>query len=277
ARYFGVSLEPGRRGFYYSRFGTEGSRVYRHSMGSAAASDSLLFGAGYGPGKIIVSKLSEDGRRLLIAVYYGSATDRSEVYVKDVAAGGPVVPIVNDVEAYFEPDIAGDHVYMQTNWKASNNRILDVDLASRSRDHWREVVPESDAAIESFSLAGGKIFVNELKNVVSTVRVYSPAGKLERTLDFTAPGSVADLRGRWAGGEAFFSYSSFVVPTTIVRLAVASGERKTWWKPDVPIAADAIDVKQVWYASKDGTKIPMFVVAKKGLKLDGTNPTLLTG
>ena len=277
ARYFGVSLEPGRRGFYYSRFGTEGSRVYRHSMGSAAASDSLLFGAGYGPGKIIVSKLSEDGRRLLIAVYYGSATDRSEVYVKDVAAGGPVVPIVNDVEAYFEPDIAGDHVYMQTNWKASNNRILDVDLASPSRDHWREVVPESEAAIESFSLAGRKIFVNELKNVVSTVRVYSPAGKLERTLDFTAPGSVADLRGRWAGGEAFFSYSSFVVPTTIVRLAVASGERKTWWKPDVPIAADAIDVKQVWYASKDGTKIPMFVVAKKGLKLDGTNPTLLTG
>ena len=277
ARYFGVSLEPGRNGFYYSRFGAEGSRVFRHRMGTDAAADSLLFGAGYGPGKIIVSELSEDGRRLLIAVYYGSATDRSEVYVKDVAAGGPVIPIVNDVEAYFEPDIAGDHVYMQTNWKASNNRILDVDLAHPLRDRWREIVPESDAAIESFSLAGGKIFVNALKNVVSTVRVYSPAGKLERTLDFPAPGSVGDLRGRWTGGEAFFSYSSFAVPTTIYRLAIAGGERKTWWKPDVPIEADGIEVKQVWYASKDGTRIPMFVVSKKGLKLDGSNPAFLTG
>ncbi len=277
ARYFGISLEPGRRGFYYSRFGAEGSRVLRHRMGTEAKADSLLFGEGYDAGKIIVSKLSEDGRRLLIAVYYGSATDRSEVYVKDVAAGGPVVPIVNDIEAYFEPDIAGGHVYMQTNWKAPNDRILDVDLAHPARDRWREVVPEGEAAIESFSLAGGKIFVNVLRNVASVVRVYSPAGKLERTVDFPAPGSVADLRGRWASSGAFFSYSSFAVPTTIYRLGVASGEQKVWWKPDVPIDPDAIEVRQVWYASKDGTKIPMFVVNKKGLKLDGGSPALLTG
>jgi len=277
ARYFGVSLESGRKGFYYSRFGAEGSRVFHHAMGADPAADPLLFGEGYGPGKIIASTLSEDGRRLLIAVYYGSATDRSEVYVKDVAAGGPVVPIVNDVEAYFEPDIAGDHVYLQTNWKASNNRILDVDLAHPSRDRWREVVPEGDAAIESFSLAGGKIFVNTLRNVASSVRVYSTAGKLERTIEFPAPGSVSGLRGRWGGGDAFFSYSSFAVPTTVYRYGIADGARKVWWKPEVPIEADGIEVKQVWYRSKDGTKIPMFVMTRKGLKLDGTAPTYLTG
>jgi prolyl oligopeptidase len=277
ARYFGISLEPGQRGFYYTRFGAEGSRVYHHKMGTDPASDELLFGDGYGPGKIIVSSLSEDGRRLLLAVYYGSATDRSEVYVKDVEHNGPVTPIVNDIEAYFQPDIAGDHVYMQTNWNASNNRILDVDLAHPARDQWREVVPEGDAAIESFSLTGGKIFVNALKNVTSTVRVYSTAGKLERTLDFVAPGTVANLSGRWAGDEAFFSYSSFAVPTTVERVAIPSGERSTWWKPDVPIDAASIDVQQVWYRSQDGTRIPMFVMSKKGLKRDGTAPTYLTG
>jgi prolyl oligopeptidase len=277
ARYFGISVEPGRRGFYYTRFGAEGSRVYHHRMGTDPASDSLLFGEGYGPGKIIASQLSEDGRRLLIAVYYGSATDRSEVYVKDVEHGGPVVPIVNDIEAYFQPDIAGDHVYLQTNWKASNNRILDVDLAHPSRDRWREVVPEGDGAIESFSLAGGKIFVNALKNVASTVRIYTPAGKLERTLDFAAPGSITNMQGRWTGEEAFFSFSSFAVPTTVERVAIAGGQRTTWWKPDVPIDAAAIEVQQVWYRSKDGTRIPMFVMAKKGIKLDGTAPAYLTG
>jgi len=277
ARYFGLSLEPGRKGYYYTRFGTEGSRVYHHRMGTDVANDSLLFGEGYGPGKIVVSQLSDDGRRLLIAVYYGSATDRSEVYVKDVEHGGPVVPIVNDIEAYFQPDIAGDHVYMQTNWKASNNRILDVDLAHPSRDRWREIVPEGDAAIESFSLAGGKIFVNALQNVASTVRVYTPAGKLERTLDFPAPGTVENLRGRWSGTEAFFSFSSFAVPTTIYRIGIAGGDRATWWKPDVPIEAAGIDVQQVWYRSKDGTRIPMFVMSKKGLKRDGSAPAYLTG
>ena len=246
-------------------------------MGSDPATDPLLFGDGYGPGKIIASKLSEDGRHLLITVYYGSATDRSEVYVQDVVTGGPFVPIVNDVEAYFDPDIAGDRVYLQTNWKASNNRILEVDLAHPSRDRWREVVPEGEAAIESFSLAGGKIFVNALQNVTSTVRVYDTRGKLERTIEFASPGSVSGLRGRWSGAEAFFSYSSFAVPTTIYRYGIAGGERREWWKPDVPIAADQIEVRQVWYSSKDGTRIPMFVAHRKGLKLDGTNPTLLTG
>ncbi len=277
ARYFGVSIQSDRKGFYYSRFGAEGSRVYHHRMGSDPAKDSLLFGEGYGPGKIIASRLSEDGRHLLIAVYYGSATDRSEVYVLDVAAGGPVVPIVNDIEAYFDPDIAGDRVYLQTNWKASNNRILEVDLAHPSRDRWREVVPEGEAVIESFSLAGGKIFVNALQNVVSTVRVYSQGGKLERTIGFPALGSVSAIRGRWAGSEAYFSFSSFVVPSTIYRYGIASGERKEWWKPSVPISTDPVEVRQVWYASKDGTRIPMFLVHRKGLKLDGTNPTLLTG
>jgi prolyl oligopeptidase len=278
ARYFGVSIMPDRSGLYYSRFDKEGSRVFFHRMGGDPASDSLLFGQGLGPEKIIGVSLSEDGRWLLIVVYHGSATDQSEVYVRDVAGRGPIVPIVNDVKAYFSPEIAGDHLYMQTNWNASNNRILDVDLGHPARDGWKEVVPErKDAVIDEFSLVGGRIFVSYLEHVVSSVQVFDPSGKPERTITFPALGSVGGIRGRWSSGEAFFSFSSFVVPPTIFRYEVAGGAQREWWRASVPIASDRYEVDQVWYASKDGTKIPMFIVHRKGLKLDGSNPTLLTG
>ena len=123
----------------------------------------------------------------------------------------------------------------------------------------------------------GKIYVNVVQNVASVVRVYSTSGKLVHTLDFSAPGTVQDLRGRWTGGEAFFAYSSFAVPTTVYRVGSSGAERTVWWKPGVSIDADAIEVRQVWYPSKDGTKIPMFIMHKKGLKPDGNSPTLLTG
>jgi prolyl oligopeptidase len=277
ARYFGISIKPDRSGFFYSRFNAEGSRILYHRMGADPATDELLFGQGYGPEKIIASDLSEDGRHLLIAVYYGSATERSEVYVKDVTAGGPVVPIVNDVPAYFAPAMAGGRVYLQTNWKASNWRILEVDLANPARDRWKEIVPETDSVIDDFAAAGGKIVVNALKNVVSSVRVYGTDGKLERTLDFPTLGTVSQVRGRWTGDEVFYTFSSFLVPNSIQRYSASSGERKDWWKPDVPVKAEGAEVKQVWFKSKDGTRIPMFLVHKKGLKLDGTNPCYLTG
>jgi len=278
ARYFGISITPDKSGLYYSKFGKEGSRIYYHRMGSDPTTDQLLFGEGYGPEKIVVAGLSEDGRWLLITVYYGSATDQSEVYVQDVAARGAITPIVNDVKAYFSPDIAGDHLYLQTNWNASNNRVLDVDLRHPARDQWKELIPErADAVIDGFSLAGGKLFVNYLKNVVSGVQVFDAQGKPEREIAFPTLGSVGGIRGRWTSDEAFFSFTSFVVPSVIYRVDVGSGRREEWWRANVPVESDRFEVKQVWYASKDGTKIPMFVVHKKGLKLDGNNPTYLTG
>ena len=277
ARYFGVSLKPDRSGFYYARHGEQGSRIYHHRMGTDPATDAMVFGEGYGPGKIVTCSLAEDGRHLVIAVYYGSATDRSEIYVQDVATGGTVVPIVNDVEAYFDPEIAGDHLYLLTNWKAPNYRIIDVSLEDPARERWHELVPEEDAVIESFSLAGGRIFVNTMKNVVSQLRVYAPGGTLERTIALPALGDASAVKGRWAGNEAFYSFSSFVIPTTIYRYATSGGAPREWWKPSVPIAPERFDVRQVWYRSKDGTRIPMFLVHRKGLKLDGSNPTLLTG
>ncbi len=277
ARYFGVSLNADKSGFYYSRHTPQGSRVFYHAMGTDPGQDRLLFGDGYGPEKIISAGLSEDRRWLQITVYYGSATDRSEVYVMDVAAGGPIVPVVNDVAAYFTGDIAGDTMYLQTNWEASNNRIFAVDLRHPARDQWKEVIPAGDAVIDGFSLAGGRVFVNYLKNVVSSVRIFERTGQPLGTIEFPTLGSVGGMSGQWGKSEAFFTFSSFHVPTTIYHYDTASGQKTEWWKAPVPIKSEQFEVKQVWYPSKDGTRIPMFLVYRKGLKLDGSNPTLLTG
>ncbi|TMQ71423.1 MAG: S9 family peptidase [Candidatus Eisenbacteria bacterium] len=277
ARYLGVSITADRRGVYYSRQTPQGSRVYYHAMGTDPAQDRMLFGEGYGLDKIIGVGLSDDGRWLRITVNYGSATDRTEVYVMDVAAGGPIVPIVNDVPAYFSGRIAGDTMYLKTNWDASNYRIFAVDLRHPARDQWKEIVPAGDAVIDDFSLSGGKLFVQCLKDVVSTVRIVDPAGKPLGTIAFPTLGSAGAMTGQWDKPEAFYTFASFHVPLTIYRYDTATGKQTVWWRAPVPIKSDQMEVKQVWYASKDGTKIPMFLVCRKGLKLDGSNPTLLTG
>ena len=276
-RYFGISLMPDNSGFYYSKFTMAGSRIYFHTFGSDATADVMVFGEGYGPDKIVASGLSDDGRYLGIVVLHGSAATKTQLYYKDLEKDGPIQTLVDDVEARFIPGIAGDYVLMQTNWDAPNGRILRVAVEQPARENWVEIIPESDAVIQGMSLAGGKIFVNYLKNVQSSVRIFDIDGKLLGEIDFGTIGSVGGVAGRWDSDEAFFSFSSFHIAPTIYRYDVASGERSVWSILDVPIDSDAIEVKQVWYESKDGTRVPMYLVHKKGLELNGSNPAYLTG
>lgn len=277
ARYSSISLKPDKSGFYYSRHTAEGPRVYYHAMGTDPASDIEIFGKGYGPDKIIGAGLSEDRRYLLISVFYGAGAHRSEIYYQDVMKQGPIVPIVNDIEAMFSGAVAGDYLFLRTNWEAPNWRILVVDLRKPTRDHWRQVIPMSDAVLQGFSLAGGKLVVNYLQNVQSRVRVFETDGTPVRDVAFPTLGSISGVSGRWQSHEAFFAFSSFHLPTTIYRYDVATGSQEVWARLEVPIQSDAFEVKQVWYESRDKTKVPMFIVHARGIKLDGSNPTLLTG
>ncbi len=279
ARYFGVSFAANNLGFYYTRHGKEGSRVYFHRLGSRPEDDRKIFGDGYGPDKIIFSEVSEDGRHLLIHVLYGSSADQTEIHYQNLARGGSIVPVIKNIPARFYGTIAGNHLYVQTNWQAPKKRILRVPL-SRLTSHpsrWQEIVPESDSIIEGFSLVGGKLFVNYLENVVSHIKIFTPEGQPIGEIELPAMGSVSGLTGHWKGNEAFFSYSSFLIPTTIYRYDVSSGEKSVWAKLEVPIDSEQFEVKQVWYFSKDSTRVPMFLVHRKGLELNGKNPTLLTG
>jgi prolyl oligopeptidase len=276
-RYFGISLMPDNEGFYYTHFTFVGSRVYYHEFGTDPANDEAIFGEGYGPDKIIGAGLSDDGRYLGLVVLHGSAGTKTEIYYKDLQKDGPIETLVNDIDARFIPEIAGDYILLQTNWDAPNGRVLRVDVENPARENWVEIIPEREAPIQGMSTVGGKIFVQYLDNVIPRVEIFDVDGSSEGEIAFETIGSVSGVGGRWDSNEAFFSYSSFAVPPTIYRYDVATGERHVWSKLDVPIDADDIEVKQVWYQSKDGTKIPMFIVHKKDLQLSGDNPTYLTG
>lgn len=275
ARYFGVSFTRDARSIYYSRYTKEGSRVYRRAATGGAEEE--IFGAGYGPDKSVSASVSENGRYLLISVFYGSSSPKSELWFQDLQSGGPVRPVVNDIDARFRGEIAGDTLYMQTNWKAPNNRLLAVDLRNPSQGNWREIVPEGKATLAEFTLAGGRICTSYLENVSSRVVVFTPKGKRVREIAFPAPGTVSGISGRWASTEAFFSFSSLHIPPTAYRYDLASGARDTWARVAAPVRPEDFELKQVWYASKDGTKVPMWILHRKGLRLDGTHPTYLTG
>ena len=276
--YFGISITDDREGFYYSRHNPMvGSRVFYHEMGTDPSEDREIFGEGFGPQSGIGAGITEDGRYLAIVVFHGSAGQKSEIYYKDLEKDGPIVPLVNDIDARFTPHYAEGRVFLETNWKAPRGRILVLDMEQPERENWKEIIPESDNVIRGVSLAGGYLFVNYMEDVVSRIKVYQPDGDFEREIAFSTLGTVSGMIGRWERNEAFFVFTSFHVPTRIYRYDIRRDEKKIWEKLNVPVDTDQIEVKQVWYESSDGTEIPMFIVHRKGLELDGNNPTLLSG
>jgi prolyl oligopeptidase len=274
----GVSLKPDKTGFYYSRFTNNvGGRIFYHAMGTDPSKDIEVFGKGYGPQVFVGANVSPDGHYLLLFASHGSAGDKTELYFQDLKTNGPVTTIVNDISAGFSPDIAGDHLYVVTNWNAPNRQVFDVDLKKPTRENWRKVVPEGASVITGVSAVGGKLFVSYLENVASRIKVFDPSGKQVREIAFPTLGTSSGMLGEWGRDEGFYTFSSFAQPTTIYRYSVASGKQEVFARINVPIHSEQIEVKQVWYESRDKTRVPMFLVYKKGLKLDGNNPTYLTG
>jgi prolyl oligopeptidase len=276
-RYSTISIKPDKSGLYYAWAAPSGPRLSYHAMGSDAGKDRELFGNGYGPDKIIGCALSEEGRYLTVHVLYGAAADRTEIYYQDLEKPGALQPLVNDIPFRFRGEVGGSHVFLQTNWKAPNGRVLEVDLGNPARENWREIVPESDVPIESFSLAGGRLFVRYIRNASSQVKVFDAGGAQIRDVELPTMGSIEGFTGRWASKEAFYGFSSFPIPQRIYRYDTETGKQSVWAETHVPIDGGKLEVKQVGYSSKDKTRIPMFLMYRKGTKLDGNNPTLLTG
>jgi prolyl oligopeptidase len=273
--YFDVSFLPDRSGLYYSTMLDDGPRVRFHKLGTKAEVDIDVFGKGYGKEAIIVGNPSEDGRHLIIHVLYGSAADKVEIWAQDLETNGPIAPLIKDLQARSFGFAVGDKLYLQTNYKAPNGRVMVMDIAKPAIENWREVVPEAENAIDNVTLAGGKILVTYVKNATSMVKAFQPDGKVAFELTLPALGAVYDLQGKWENGAAYFTYASFAIPATIYRADMSNGKQSVWAQVKVPVDESKFEVKQVWYASKDGTKVPMFLVHAKGLKLDGSNPVLL--
>jgi prolyl oligopeptidase len=277
ARYESVSIQPDRSGAYYEVATGQGPRVFYHAMGAAVSSDKMIFGQQYDATHEGDCFISSNGRWLVCEFLTGSAGDKVELYAQDLKPGGSMRPIATGIDARFEADVAGDRMYVQTNWKAPNGRILVIDLNHPAPETWKEVVPERPYVLDSFSLSGGKLAANWLDNVHSHIEILTDEGKLIRQLQLPGIGDATVPRGRWESDVAFYAYSSLNQPNTIYRYSMSSGSQSVWFQQKQPFAPSTVEVKQVWYNSKDGTRVPMFLAYPKGIKLDGGHPVLLTG
>jgi prolyl oligopeptidase len=277
ATYFGIELAPGNKAAYYSRVTPDGPRAFYHALGGDAAKDPAIFGKELGNDKILALQLSEDGKYIVYMVIFGSGSEQTEIYVQNLSENGPPVAAVSGEKALFYPTFAGDQLFILTNWKAPQWRVFSTSLSAPAREHWREFVPEGKVHIEAIAAAGGKLVVQYTHNASTELKVFDGGGKAESAISLPALGSVGAISGRWESVEFFYSFESYNFSPSIYRYGVKPAKSEVWAQDKVPFDSSAFEVEQVWYESKDHTRIPMFLFHKKGLKLDGSNPVLLTG
>jgi prolyl oligopeptidase len=278
ARYEGLSLLANKRDVYYATHDAKGPRVFHHLMGTDRAKDELIFGEGMTSEKLLFTSISDDDRYLLIQVFYGSAPKKTEIYVKDLYANSPIRTVVNDIEARSTAEVAGDNLIIETNWNAPNSRVMIVPAANPGRENWRELVPENkNASIQSGSAAGGQVFVRYLEDVKPRVIGFGLDGTRQTEIDFPTIGSLGNVSGAWHSPEAFYSFSSFATPSTIYHYNVTTKQRQVFARRNIPVDPEKFEVKQVWFTSTDEARVPMFLLYRKGLELNGNNPVYLTG
>jgi prolyl oligopeptidase len=281
ARYSGIQLNPDKQGLYYARFDPAGSLVFYHKLGSPAASDELIFGKNFegetfGPMELIGAEITENERYLMITVAHGVPAKRVDIYMKDLRkADSPIRPVIHGIDNRFEAVNYGDDLYVLTDHQSPNYRVIKVEIADPQPQHWISVVREGKDVISGISIVGGKLFVTGLHDVVTETRIFTLEGKQTGEIAYPTLGAATDLEGRSDSNEGFYSFESFIIPPTIYHYDVKTRKTEIFAKPTVPFASDQYEVKQVFYTSKDGTRIPMFISSKKGVKRDGNTPTLM--
>ncbi|WP_446744852.1 prolyl oligopeptidase family serine peptidase [Silvibacterium acidisoli] len=282
ARYFGVNLAPGNTGFYYSRFTHDGTTVWLHTFGRPFDKDEKIFGGEYrgvkmGELDLIMASVSDDQHYLYITMEHGVPATRDDILVKDLRKpGSEFVPLVYGVEAHFNAGNIGDRFFLRTDYEAPNGRLLEA-TPGQQPGEWKKVVPEGKDVLDSFSIVGGKLFVSRLHDVKTETTIYSLDGKETGKLSYPGIGSGTVVYGRPTAKEGFYSFDSFIVPPTIYRYDTATGKSEVFARPNVPFDSDQYEITQVFFNSKDGTRVPMFIAGKKGLAKDGKARLLMTG
>ncbi len=281
ARYAGVNLSPDEHGLYYAKFEPTGSLVFYHRLGTSVSTDQVIFGKtfegeNFGPMDLIYPQVTENGRYLIVHVAHGVPAKRVDIYVKDLRTpDAPIRPIIHGIDSRFLPENYGDDLYVLTDYQAENYRVIKIKLSDPAPEHWETVVPEGKDVIESISIVGGKLFATGLHDVITQTQIYTLAGKPTGRITYPALGAASQVIGRQASNNGFYSFESFNLPPAIYHYDVATGKTEVFAKPQVPFESSEYEVSQVFYTSKDGTRVPMFISSKKGLKRDGSAPTLM--
>ncbi len=291
-KYYEPQLTSDNKGVYYSRFpapaaGRELSetdhdcKVYFHALGTPVTSDRVVYERPDHPTWQFRPYLTEDGRYLVIETGDGEVGDRGQeqIVVLDTKtpASKPTVLIEGLDAEYLFVGSEGSLFYFQTNQAAPNKRVIAVDLTTPERARWKDVVPAGPDALDGASLVGRQLLVMYVKDAHSAVSAFDLGGKRLRDVALPGLGQAYGFGGRRASTSTYFKYESFTTPGTILRYDLAKGTSTPWRAPVLAFDPGAFETKQAFYPSKDGTKIPMFITAKKGLVLDGSHPTLLNG
>ncbi|MCK4385363.1 MAG: S9 family peptidase [candidate division Zixibacteria bacterium] len=281
----GLAWKKDESGFYYTRYpkaeevpkGEENyhRHVFYHALGTEPDEDREIFGKGRDMEDWTEVDLSPDNRFLLVTASQGWS--KSEMYFRDLQNSDKFVPIVEGIDAIFIGEIVDEHLYLYTNYKAPKYRVLRVDLKKPSMENWQELIPEDESILQAIQVIGSKIVAQYMQNASSRLKIFSLTGEYLKEIELPALGSVYGLNGEWDGSEALFGYQSFFIPPTIYYYDLETDKLSLHDRVKADIDSSLYQVRQIWYRSKDGTKISMFLVHKKGLKLDGNNPTLLTG
>ena len=273
-------------GFYYSRYPqpdgsalaakNENHQVFFHKVGTPQAKDELVFEDKGNPQRFHTVSTTEDEKFALLYVSdRGKGKDGNALFAKEAGSKTfqPVVAEVTDY-SYGVIDNVGKTLLIQTNKDAKNEKIVSFETTNNT---WKELVAEKPEPLQSSSTAGGKLFLTYMKDVTTRAYVYDFKGKLENEIMLPGLGTASGFGGNADDKAVFYTFTSFNYPSTIFSYDIATKQSTIFRSPEVDFKATDFETKQVFYTSKDGTKVPMFLVYKKGLKLDGKNPTLLYG
>lgn len=251
-------------------------KIFYHKLGDPQEKDKIVYEDRDHPHRYVWSHVSEDERYLFLSTSEG--THGNELYYKDLSKkGAEFQPLITGFEydSYVINNI-DDGFLMHTNIDAVNNRVVLIDSKNPTKEKWQTVIPEKNNVLSYAGTAGGQLFCNYLKDANSRIYQCDLTGKLVREIELPALGSAYGFEGKKEDKTLFYMFTSFTYPSTIYKYDVESGKTDVFHKSEVKFDPENFVAKQVFYTSKDGTRIPMFIVHKKGLELDGNNPTFLT-
>ncbi|HEY6143639.1 MAG TPA: prolyl oligopeptidase family serine peptidase [Flavobacterium sp.] len=275
----------GNEGFYYSSYDkpkgsqlsakTDQHKLYFHKLGTAQKEDQVIFGADQ-KRRYVGGNVTEDGKYLIITA--ANSTYGNELYFKDLTqANSPIITVVDNFDSDHNViDSEGGKLYIETDWKAPNKRVVTVDVNNPKPENWKDFIPETENVLTP-STSGGFIFANYMKDAVSLIQQYDYSGKLLRDIQLPGLGTAGGFSGKKTDKTVYYSFTNYTTPGTIYALEPQSGKSTLYVKPKVDFKSEDYVSKQVFYTSKDGTKIPMMITHKKGLQLNGKNPTILYG
>ncbi len=275
ARYMGVSLNG--KTLYYSKIVASGSSaVFSHALGTPADNDVQIFDGSYngeqlGPLDLVGCHVSENGHWLIVTIGHGVPSTREDILLKDLRKpDAKLEPLVFGIDSRFQLYLDGDRMLVNTDFGAPNGKVLRASFGDPTTKSWPVVIPEGKSPIDEVSIA-------RLVDVKSETMIYSLEGKKLGAIAYPTIGTGTVVRGRADSKIGFYSFSSFTVPSTIYQYDIATGKTAVWNRAQVPFDSDKYEVKQFFYTSKDGTRVPMFIAGRKGLARDGSAPVMMTG